>query len=123
MVRKICLDSDSIINISRGDISIKEKLNVGEAILFTTSVNYFEIWLGKKQDSIEGLLSSFEILPFDDNSAEVAADIFNELKKTGQIIDVKDLFIASICIANKVDLLTFNKKHFERLEKFGLILV
>jgi tRNA(fMet)-specific endonuclease VapC len=41
----------------------------------------------------------------------------------GDILDVRDIFIASVCIIEGLELLTFNLKHFERMKKFGLRLV
>ena len=41
----------------------------------------------------------------------------------GKILDLRDLFIASLCINEGIELLTYNTKHFERLKEFGLILV
>jgi hypothetical protein len=54
---------------------------------------------------------------------KVASKIYAELRKKGEIIEDPDLLIASICIANNLPLITHNKKHFKRLEKFGLKVV
>tara|TARA_Y100000034_G_scaffold135169_1_gene205981 strand:+ start:3767 stop:4105 length:339 start_codon:yes stop_codon:yes gene_type:complete len=49
--------------------------------------------------------------------------IFKELVKKGDLINDNDILIGAICIANNVPLLTLNKKHFKKLERFGLKLV
>ncbi len=69
------------------------------------------------------MVSSLKKLNFDDKSALEAGDILRNLKTSGKLLNFRDVFIASICINNKIELLTYNKKHFERLSKHGLILV
>jgi predicted nucleic acid-binding protein len=102
----------------------KELLESLDADFYLTSVNAFELWYGrKKSELVFEVLESFNILDLDKNSAKLAGDILRELKNKGEIIDLKDVFIGAICIKNDVSLLTYNKKHFERLKKFGLVLV
>ena len=65
----------------------------------------------------------FYILPFDNKSVLIASKIYSSLRKDGKLIDERNLIIGSICIANNLPLATLNKRHFERLRKFGLKLV
>ncbi len=58
-------------------------------------------------------------LPFDDYSADIAAYIYKELSSRGLKPNIKDLFIASICIANNIPLITTDKD-FKIFEEFGL---
>ena len=127
MDNKICLDSDIIIEILKNNLELKNKLETiskqGD-IFCTTSINVFETWFGRENNEIflnflEGLYS----ISFDEDSAKKAAVILNVLKKEGSRIEARDLFIAAICITNNLELLTNNKKHFERLKKLGLKLV
>ncbi|MBI5393018.1 type II toxin-antitoxin system VapC family toxin [Candidatus Woesearchaeota archaeon] len=121
MVRKICLDSDVLISIMNNDLRVKTIFQSLDSHFYTTSINSFEIWYGRKDsENISELLQSLIKLELDDHSARIAADILRELRRKGELIDVKDLFIASICIKNNLELFTFNKKHFERLQKYGL---
>jgi predicted nucleic acid-binding protein len=124
MDRKICIDSDVLISLLNKEQKTKELLESLDADFYLTSVNAFEIWYGrKKSELVFEVLESFNILDLDKNSAKLAGDILRELKNKGEIIDLKDVFIGAICIKNDVSLLTYNKKHFERLKKFGLVLV
>jgi tRNA(fMet)-specific endonuclease VapC len=121
VVRKICLDTDVLIQIMRDDPTLKETLSSMDASFHTTTISVFEIWQGHKQS--EGtleLIHSLIKLDFDEKSAFAAGDIQRKLSDAGEILDFRDLFIASICIKNDAELFTFNKKHFERLKKFGL---
>lgn len=61
-----------------------------------------------------------EILPFDLACAKKSADTMRELKKAGQILDLRDLLIGASCMASNVPLLALNTRHFNRLENFGL---
>lgn len=121
-----CLDSDILIAILRGDRSVLpfiKKLDE-EGKDFTTSVNAFEILFGAKKSNKEKnieesrkLLAKLEILRFDEKAAEKASDIFSELSKKGEQIELQDLFSASIAIANGCRLVTRNIKHFSRIKE------
>jgi tRNA(fMet)-specific endonuclease VapC len=124
--KKICLDSDILIEISKNNTEVIEKLRKLDANIYTTPINIFEIWAGrfkKEENSVKKLINNLKKINFDEQSSLKAADIQLELKKTGQNIDFRDIFIASICIQNDIPLFTKNKKHFERLTKFGLKLI
>ncbi len=124
VVRNICLDSDSIIELLNGNKTVIGLIDSLEADFYTTVINVFEIWTGRKdEENISELLEWTNIVEFNKEAAMLAGDIRKELRKKGLDIDIRDLFIASICIINKLDLLTYNKKHFERLESFGLKLI
>ena len=79
--------------------------------------------LKKEENQVSGILNSFKKDNFEEKHALLAGDIQIKLKERGDLVDFRDLFIASICIENKLELLTNNKKHFERLEQFGLKLL
>ena len=119
-----CLDSDFLVETLRGNIEIKEmKTNIYHEKLFTTSINAYEILYGartsekNKENMIEAkkLLSSLSILDFDEKAADVSSKIDVELTRKGLKIDLKDILIASICIANDVPLMTRNTSHFSRI--------
>ncbi len=126
MDRKICLDSDIIINFLRKNPETKKIIDSLGEEFYTTQINTFEVWSGRlkhEESTIKDTLDSLTKIDFDENSALKAGDIQLKLKETGDLIDFRDLFIASICITNNLELLTGNKKHFERLKKFGLKLI
>jgi len=124
MVRKVCLDSDVLISLLNKDEKTKSVLESVHAQFYITSVSAFEIWYGrKKSEMISALLQSLHHLELDTVAAQQAADMLRTLKEQGQIIELRDLFIGATCIRNGIELLTFNKKHFERLTPFGLKLV
>ena len=123
MVREICLDSDVIISFLSNDEKTKQIIENLDADFYTTSINSFETWFGRtKSEKIFELLQWLKIMSFDKKASLLAGDILRDLKNKGEILEIRDVFIGSICVKNGIELLTFNKKHFERLRKFGLIL-
>lgn len=124
MVRRICLDTDILIGLLRKDASVKAKIEVLNGEFCSTSVNSFEVWHGRKSvENISDLFSWLHILPFDDKAGRVAGDLMRELKKRGTVLEIRDVFIAATCVRYNVELLTANKKHFQRLTPFGLLLI
>lgn len=123
MVRKVCLDSDVIIDYL-SDGNMKSVMLSLDAEFYTTSISVFETWYGKrKQEPLPELFNWINIYGFGKDEALLAAEILLELRTKGEVIDFKDVFIASICITNDFELLTGNLKHFSRIKKFGLKLV
>ena len=123
MDRRICLDSDVMIGLLNKDEAARKLVEALDAEFYTTSINVFELWYGrKKQETVSELFESLRLLSLGDKSARLAADILRNLKEKGTLIDFRDAFIASMCIRHDTELLTMNKKHFERLQEFGLVL-
>lgn len=121
------LDSDIIIDFLKNDKKVVEKiLKIKETEeLKTTSINTFEILKGffalnKKEDKIKEFINNLNVLDFDFKASEISAEIFDELRKKGEIIDALDLFISSIAIANDEKLFTRNTQHFKRISKLNL---
>ncbi|MGQ4834516.1 MAG: type II toxin-antitoxin system VapC family toxin [Candidatus Asgardarchaeia archaeon] len=128
----VILDTDILIGLLRGKRDILRQIKLldeKDAIFATTSINEFELYYGaykskfKKENlrSVRALLQNLEILPFVYPATEIAGRIFSELSKEGKLIEVRDLFIASIAIATNGTLLTSNVKHFKRINGLKLI--
>ncbi len=69
----------------------------------------------KNRDALLRFASAFDILPFDDNDAEVFGLIRADLERGGNIIGPYDLQIAAQAIANDLVLVTDNTREFERI--------
>ncbi len=63
------------------------------------------------------LLPAVNIVGFDAKAAYVCGRIRAELEKKGTPLDLADLEIASIAIANDFTLVTHNIRHFERIKR------
>ena len=77
MGEEICIDSDVIISLLRGDKETKELLEKIESEFSTTTINAFEILFGRKSDEVYELLKCFHRIydfDYDYESAKVAAD-------------------------------------------------
>jgi len=69
---------------------------------------------------VENFVSTFEIIPFDENSCKIYARIRASLEKSGVPIGPMDLLIASISLANNSILVTNNIKEFSRIKGLKL---
>lgn len=126
----VCIDSDIIIDFLRKERSAVleiRKMNEGGVELSTTSINTFELLKGNTslsqrsdKEALEGLLRTIKIYDFNLKSSRKAAEIFNNLKEEGNLIELPDIMIASIAIANDEPLFTNNKKHFQRIKELKL---
>ena len=124
MVRKICLDTDILINIMRNDSRTKNVIAAFDADFYTTTINVFELWQGhRKGEETMEFLEPLKKVDFDEKSAFTAGGIQRKLFDKGDALEIRDLLIGTICIRNDLELLTFNVKHFERLKRFGLKLI
>jgi tRNA(fMet)-specific endonuclease VapC len=90
-----------------------------------SSVTLFELYMGatssEKESDILKSTDELAILPFNDEIAVKAGRIYQELRKKNQLIDFRDIFIAATCLVHNLELVTLNRKHFERID--GLILI
>ncbi len=122
----VCLDSDIMIDFLNNKREIVKKIIQLEEKdeLTTTSVNAFEILRGlsKFNEEEKGytFIKNLKILDFNFESAEKATEIFEFLRKKGELIDQLDLFIASIAIKNNQSLLTGNTKHFSKIPELKI---
>ncbi|MDZ7724065.1 MAG: type II toxin-antitoxin system VapC family toxin [candidate division KSB1 bacterium] len=86
-------------------------------------ITYYEILSGLKYKDSRKQLESFlrfsrynSILPLTQNSIEISANIYSNLRKKGILIDDIDILIAGIALNNDLILVTHNIGHFERIQ-------
>lgn len=124
------IDSDVLINFLKNKKEVVQKIDVlkkNSTELSTTSVNSFELYCGNnylssKSDSeaLNYLVSFLSIYDFSFAASKKASEIFNYLKSKGEMIEITDIMIASICITNNQSLLTGNTKHFSKIPELKL---
>ena len=120
---ELCLDTSALIELYMDNEDIVSAVNKSDKIC-VTPMTIFEF--GKRKLPlvvIEDISKDYITLPLGYSEIITALKIFKGLIKTGDLIDDNDIIIGAICISNDVPLLTLNKKHFKKLEKFGLRLV
>ena len=74
----------------------------------------------QNRNALVDFVSGFDILPFDDNDAEVFGLIRAELERKGQVIGSYDMQIAAQAISNKLVLVTNNTDEFERIKELKM---
>ncbi len=122
----LCLDSDILIDIIRGQADAVLQIG-GAAILATTAINAFELWQGAHKGgasetrAVEELLSRLLILPFSAEAARLAGKIKGELDRSGKGIEFRDVFIGAIALHAGYPLKTRNKSHFQRIAGLELV--
>lgn len=123
MDSKVCLDTDVCIAILRKESraedirSLIENRDVCISVITT-----FELLLRKSNiNVVEQFLTYIPHMIIDDSVARKTSSLYKELEQKGELIDLRDMFIAATCLAKDCELLTFNKKHFERITELRLI--
>jgi len=126
-ITRVCLDTDVLIDYLRKpspetkrimEYVLEKKLNA-----CITSINAFEIWFGaflapekaKLAQCTEEFLGQMEVVDFDYESAVEAGRVLADLRKRGEPIEIRDLFVACVCKVKKMPLVTRNVKHYRRI--------
>lgn len=114
----ICADTSLIIEYFRRKDKTETrlyKLALDKEIAVPSIVAY-EFLRGQKNSSVDEfltqLLSSVASVPFDFACAQKAAEIYQQVKPTGNTIEPEDLLIAATALAWGYPVATLNPKHF-----------
>jgi predicted nucleic acid-binding protein len=127
----VVLDTDTLSELSRGNPLVKERALAyltGFGRLTITSVTVFERLRGyraaiRERKPFEWQLRAFQalvanciVLPFDQEAASVAADIWSGAARS-QRQQLGDILIAAVAVSRQLPLVTRNKRDFEQLSK------
>jgi len=88
-----------------------------------SAITEFEFSIGStpaNRQFTEDLLAKLPVLPFDSTCVKTASEICRDLKSRNQLISLPDIFIAATAITHDIQLLTLNRKHFERVDNLKL---
>ncbi len=131
---KVVFDTTMLIHLLRMDpkaIEVSEQLLKQSAVLYTTTINLYEVRKGikfkvtnqeKVFNALETLKNSLVIIPLDDEAADAAADLYVGLRKKGITIDETDYLIAGVCLSNGIhSIVTKNEKHFKHIAGLEVI--
>lgn len=125
------LDTDTLSELSRGNPDVTERAlsyltDFGR--LTITAVTVFERMRGyrvairdgkpfeRQMQAFQALAANCVVLPFDQEAADVAAEIWSSLARRHRQ-QLGDILIASIAVSRQLPLVTRNKRDFERLSK------
>ena len=125
------LDTNILIEIIRSNKAMIQRLtetvSQNDAIAISDIV-YYEVMRGFNENTSRKKLTLFKELYNDalhlslnKKSLNIAVNIYQELRKTGQLIEDADIFIAAISIANDAVLVTDNVKHFGRIPTLNIL--
>lgn len=129
------LDTDTLSELSRGNPHVRERAleyltDFGR--LTITAVTVFERLRGYRvairdgkpfepqMQAFEAFVANCIVLPFDEEAARVAADIWSAVARRHRQ-QLGDLLIAAIAASRQLPLVTRNKRDFENLSKAARI--
>lgn len=120
----ILLDTSYLILLAKGSNRVVKVIEMidseGPAL---TSISYFEIFRSYKKMSkreiryFSQLFSTYPVLPLDTKAAEEASQIWSSLERIEKPVNVLDVLIAGIMIANGIEKIVTSDKDFLEIAK------
>jgi tRNA(fMet)-specific endonuclease VapC len=124
----VLLDTDVLIGFEKGHLNLSGHISGREQDDFfisviTASELLHGVWRAvdpvvraKRTAFVEGILKHMPVLLIDLPVARVHAQLWADLTSKGTMIGLHDSWIAAICIANGLTLVTSNLREFERVQ-------
>jgi len=127
----VVLDTDTLSELSRGHPVVRERALAyltGFGRLTITAITIFERLRGyrlairdgkpfeRQLQAFEALAANCIVLPFDQEAASVAAEIWSGATRS-QRQHLGDILIAAIVVSRQLPLVTRNRRDFERITK------
>ena len=115
------IDSDVLIDglNGYGDVNARLERSAASRPLFVSTISVFELERGARSSDelldIRSFLGFFTILPLDWDCASEAASIDADLRRGGIRLDPRDTLIAGTARARGMEIVTRNRRHFERV--------
>ena len=104
------IDTSVVIEIAKDNRSIIEQLEKFRGWKFyITTITNFELKVGVLSEKERAIIDALPKLSFDERASNIAAELFKDLKAEGKTPKLKDLFIASIALANNMPLITCDR--------------
>lgn len=127
----VVLDTDTLSELSRGNTLVKARAASYLAEfgrLTITAVTVFERLRGyraairagkpfeRQLQAFEALVANCVVLPFDQDAATIAADIWSASTRSRRR-QLGDILIAAVAVSRQIPLATRNKRDFQQLTK------
>ena len=129
-MKQVAIDTDTVSYFFRShqEISAKLDLHLNQfGFVCISVVTYYEVLNGLYFKDARRQLAKFEefiklnkVLPLTDEIAKKSAEIYSQLRKTGQIIGHNDVMIAATAIINGMKMVSNNTNHFNRIDSLDL---
>lgn len=125
------VDTDILIDYLRGEKRAIKLLKhyKQERSVETAGINVFELYHGayksenstKQVSNLKGFLNRIGVHETSEDSMELAGKLAAELETEGKKIGAKDVLISGIALLENQPVLTYNKKHFKKVEELELL--
>ena len=130
-MKESLLDTNILSLFFRGNPNVvacfKRYLEEYDTIRFSV-ITYYEIVSGLKHRDAHKQLDSFlefaaqnTMIPLTQEIADIAGQLYADLRKQGQPIDDIDLLIAATALAKGLAVVTHNRKHFDRITSLEIL--
>jgi tRNA(fMet)-specific endonuclease VapC len=125
----IVADTDVLIDFLSGTGAAAARVaqELARGLLHTTVISRFELLTGARtlpqEKRVLDFLSAIPVLRLDEVAADRAASIRRRLDRAGGPVPMADCLIAGIVLSRGAELLTRNRRHFERISELPLISV
>jgi len=124
-MKKAHIDTNILSAFMRGNGAVRYKfeqyLQVHNTVTISV-ISYYEIMRGikalsnpRKMEAFHEFMSVCEIEDIDSDVAERASDIYETLRREGELIEDADILIASTALSRGLSVVTDNEKHFNRI--------
>jgi predicted nucleic acid-binding protein len=127
----IGLDTSALVDLFRGEESIKKLFSQLDEEAVSTYINYFELMVGidlkdyayhEELEFFKNLFEEVKLLSLNKDSCKSSSLIFWEIKKSGEMVGKLDCIIAGVLLANGVNkIITRNIKHFKNIKGLKVI--
>ncbi len=131
MIKLVCLDTSFIADLNRNDPGALGKLkSFFTERMTTTVINVGELYKGaygyhnveKKLNEVEELIQILIVLEMNVTASKTYGYYYQFLRRRGELIDERDILIASIAISfGETRIVTRNVDHFRRIPEIEVI--
>ena len=118
----IILDADVIIKGEKGSFDLIAWLDAQTADLEIAAITIAELWHGierataphraKRERYLKAVVEGLEAIPYTEATALIHAQVWAQLKSSGNMIGAHDLILASAALERGSVVATFNQRHF-----------
>ncbi len=127
---KYCLDTNVLIDILRGDLSIKSKFDkISDDECAITPIVLCELMKGATRqsrpeqglDDIQEITDNLGFIPFNPDACLLFGKLHAQLHQQGRPTQEADLMIACMCIINDATLVTRNHQDFKDIPGLQMV--
>lgn len=124
-MNRALIDTDILSFYFKGDIEVVRNFEGylrQYDIIEISLITYYEIIGGllaknalKQLAIFEDFISENRVIPLTEKSVKISAELYSELRQSGNSLDDIDLLIAGVAIENGLIMVTNNENHFGRI--------